>query len=77
MLGVSPRTAMNLLKRWGVGPYADFGHGRGLGTRWLTSEILAAVKKTRPHRETHAPRPPKRKRKHALDSDTIIDDLFS
>ena len=57
--------------------YADFGPGRGLGPRWLTSEVMEAAGKTRPHRESPAPRPPKRKRKHALDSDTILDDLFS
>ena len=77
LLGVSPRMTIKLLRKWGVEMYADFGPGQGLGPRWLTSEVMEAGEKARPHREFPAPRPPKRKRKHALDSDSIIDDLFS
>lgn len=78
LLDVSPRMTIKLLRKWGVEMYADFGPGRGLGPRWLTSEVMEAAKKTaKPHRKSPAPRPRKRKRKHALDSDTILDDLFS
>ena len=77
LVGLGPKSTMKMLKEFGVEPCADFGPGRGRGPRWRTSEVLEAVYGTKPHRTTPAPRPPKRKRNHAINSATIIDDLFS
>jgi hypothetical protein len=75
-LGVSQKTAVRLLEKWGVDPCADLGPGRGMGYRWRAADVVAALEKTRPHRTTPAPRPRPRKKKHGLDSDTILADLF-